>query len=232
MSHGTQVSDWGRIFFGNVPPVFLAEVLFRAIVMYLALLLTLRLLGKRMNGQLSITELAVMISLGAIVSVPMESPKQGLLPGAVLLLLILLFQRGLGYLSFKSGKVSRIVYGGVSTLVKDGVLQRNALKREGITKDQLFAQLRYHKITQLGEVARVYLEENGMFSVFRAKPPQPGLSTLPELDDTDIAAQKHKDGVMVCCFCGATAEQPDAKAEECQVCHHREWTQAIIGDQA
>ena len=229
MSHGTQVSDWSRVFFGNVPPIFLAEVLFRAVVMYLALLLTLRVLGKRMNGQLSITDLAVMISLGAIVSVPMESPKQGLLPGAVLLLLILVFQRGLGYLSFKSGKISRFVYGGVSTLVKDGVLQRDTMKREGITKDQLFAQLRYHKITQLGEVARVYLEENGMFSVFRAEPPRPGLSALPELDDTEIGAQRHKDGLLVCSFCGTTAKEPASREDECRNCHERAWTPAIIG---
>src|ERR1700709_1258284 len=135
-------ADWQRIFFGTAPPIFLAEVLGRSVVMYFALLLTLRLLGKRMNAQLSITELAVMISLGAIVSLPMQSPDQGLLPGGVLLLLIFIFRRSLGYFSFRSARFDRLVYGSMSTLVKDGVIQTHIMKKEGITKDQLFAQLR------------------------------------------------------------------------------------------
>ncbi|HET9148310.1 MAG TPA: YetF domain-containing protein [Acetobacteraceae bacterium] len=222
-----QNSPWKQIFFGNAPPLFLVEVIFRAVVMYAALLLTLRLLGKRMNGQLSVTELAVMISLGAIVSVPMELPKQGLLPGLFLLFLILLFQRTLGYLSFRSRRVGRVVYGKVSTLVEAGVLQRPAMERDGITKDQLFAHLRYHRISQLGELDRVYLEANGMFSVFRSSVPRPGLSTLPEKDDADIAAQEHKKGMLVCCFCGTPMKERPTGMGECPNCRRSEWTQAI-----
>lgn len=222
-----QTSPWKQIFFGNAPPLFLVEVIFRAVVMYAALLLTLRLLGKRMNGQLSVTELAVMISLGAIVSVPMEVPSQGLLPGLLLLFLILVFQRALGYLSFRSRRFGRVVYGKVSTLLEAGVLQTHAMEREGITKDQLFAHLRYHRIGQLGELDRVYLEENGMFSVFRSSAPRPGLSTLPEKDDADISAQKQETGMLVCCFCGTPAKEGPAGMGECPNCHHREWTQAI-----
>src|SRR3954465_1034587 len=144
--------NWRRIVFGDAPPQFLAEVFFRSVLMYVVLLLTLRLLGKRMNAQLSILELAVMISLGAIVSLPMQSPERGVLNGAILLLLILVFQRGLGLLSFKSSKVERIVTGGMSTLVKDGILQADTMRKEGITKDQLFAQLRHKGINQLGEL--------------------------------------------------------------------------------
>src|SRR5947209_9600499 len=93
--------NWRRIVFGDAPPQFLAEIFFRSILMYIVLLLTLRLLGKRMNAQLSIMELTVMISLGAIVSLPMQSPVRGVLNGAILLLLILLFLCGLRFLSCK-----------------------------------------------------------------------------------------------------------------------------------
>src|ERR1700709_1474640 len=173
-----QFIDWNRIVFGDAPPEFLVEVFFRTILMYLVLLLTLRILGKRMNAQLSIIEFAVMISLGAIVSLPMQSPERGVLDGAVLLLLILAFQRLLGLLSFKSRRIGDLVNGRMSTLVKDGILQTEIMKQEGITKDQLFARLRHKKINQLGELDRVYLEAHGVFSIFPARSPKPGLFTL------------------------------------------------------
>jgi uncharacterized membrane protein YcaP (DUF421 family) len=220
--------DWKRIVFGDAPPQFLIEVFFRSILMYVVLLLTLRLLGKRMNAQLSIMEFAVMISLGAIVSLPMQSPERGVLNGAVLLIFILAFQRGLAFLSFKSRQVERIVNGNTSTLVKDGILQAEIMRKEGITKDQLFAQLRHKDVNQLGELDRVYLEAHGVFSVFHARSPKPGLSTLPEKDDAYLGAQPREAGMRACCYCGATEKKKSMEANECPNCHHRRWTQAII----
>jgi uncharacterized membrane protein YcaP (DUF421 family) len=65
-----RLTDWKRILFGTAPASFLLEVLARTAVMYVALLVVLRLLGKRMSGQITILEMAILISLGAIVSVP------------------------------------------------------------------------------------------------------------------------------------------------------------------
>jgi predicted membrane chloride channel (bestrophin family) len=45
-----------RILFGEAPLEFSAEVLLRTVFIYVLLLIALRLLGKRMNGQLTLTE--------------------------------------------------------------------------------------------------------------------------------------------------------------------------------
>jgi hypothetical protein len=50
------------------------------------LLYILRWLGKRMSGQLTIMELSVMLTLGAIVSASMQIPDHGILEGVLLLL--------------------------------------------------------------------------------------------------------------------------------------------------
>jgi len=75
--------DWLRILIGTAPAEFLLEVLISTIIIYLFVLLTLRLMGKRMGGQLTISELVVMLRLGAIVSVPMQIPDKGLLQGII-----------------------------------------------------------------------------------------------------------------------------------------------------
>src|SRR6195952_1096874 len=87
-----RLSDWQRILLGDAPPSFLLEVFGRAVVLYVLLLLALRVLGKRMNGQLTITEMTVMIALGAIMGGAMQMPDRGLLHGAAALLLAIIFQ--------------------------------------------------------------------------------------------------------------------------------------------
>jgi uncharacterized membrane protein YcaP (DUF421 family) len=55
------------------------EVVLRTLIIYLALLLTMGLLGKRMNAQLNVAELSLMIMLGGVGSVAMQLPDRGLL---------------------------------------------------------------------------------------------------------------------------------------------------------
>lgn len=93
--------DFYRILFGETPEIFLLEVLLRTLFMYVALLVVVRLMGKRMGGQLTISELAVMVTLGAIVSPGMQMPQTGLLLCLVILLCALIFQRGTNWLEFR-----------------------------------------------------------------------------------------------------------------------------------
>jgi len=69
--------DIKRILLGQAPVEFMLEVLIRTVITYIALLFLLKLLGKRMDGQVTIIEMSVMITLGAIVSVAMQLPDRG-----------------------------------------------------------------------------------------------------------------------------------------------------------
>src|SRR6195952_5887933 len=82
-----------RLLIGDGPWAFLAEVVPRAIVMYLLLLVSMRLMGKRVAAQLSITELAVILMLGAAIGVPIQVSSQGVLPAVVVLLTVVFMQR-------------------------------------------------------------------------------------------------------------------------------------------
>ncbi len=176
------LGDWKRILLGNAPWEFMLEVFFRTVIIYLALIVIMRLLGKRMNAQLTISELAVMITLGGIVSVPMQIPDRGILVSFIILLCALFFQRGLNWLAFKYRKVEVATQGDLQTMVKEGCLDLEEMTKARISKEQLFANLRSQNIKHLGQVKRVYLEGCGMFTVFRQSDTRPGLSILPEKD--------------------------------------------------
>ena len=113
---------WQRILIGQAPFGFALEVLLRTAVVYLVLVAAVRVLGKRMSGQVTNLELGVMLTLGAIVSVPMQSAETGIVPGLVLLCWVVLMQRSSSSLEASSLSAARILIGKDSLLVRDGVL--------------------------------------------------------------------------------------------------------------
>lgn len=220
--------DWYRILFGETPTVFLVEILLRTLTMYVILLVIVRFMGKRMGGQLTISELAVMITLGAIVSPGMQMPQTGILLCSLILLCALLFQRGINLLEYKSERFEQFSQGKLSILVKNGVMQMDELKQTKISRQQLFAALRNKKLFNLGDVDRVYLEACGLFSIYAGNEPKPGLLLFPP-DDQSIAGfqQTTLEDTIVCANCGMVPDDQD-RARPCPECGARQWGSASI----
>jgi uncharacterized membrane protein YcaP (DUF421 family) len=220
--------DWHRILYGSVPETFLLEVFIRTIFMYLVLLVILRLMGKRMGGQLTISELAVMLTLGAIICVPMQLPDKGLLEGVTVLICALAFQRGLTLIGFYNSKAEKIIQGTESILVKDGVMQIKEIEKSNISRQQLFAVLRSQNIYNLGEIERIYLEACGLFSVYKFETAQPGLSIFPANDQIIGWVTSIKDDVIICHACGKKAKDPQEEQSKCNNCKSEKWGPAIL----
>src|SRR3954464_11337511 len=151
------IADWKRILLGQTPPIFLLEVFIRTIIIYIFLLLVLRWLGKRMSGQLTILEMAVMLTLGAIVSVAMQTPDRGITLSMFVLLCTLLFQRGLSRWGLKNARIEELSQGKISTLLKDGVFELDEMRTCRISRHQLLAELRGKGVLNMAEVSRGHL---------------------------------------------------------------------------
>src|SRR5215217_3848681 len=221
-------ADWHRILLGPAPVEFLLEVLIRTTIIYLVLLVILRFLGKRMGGQLTISELAVMLTLGAIISVPMQIPDRGILQGILVLICALVFQRGINYLAVKNEKIERLLQGRESQIVKDRMMIYDELKAMKISREQMMAVLRNQKIYNLGEVRRVYIEACGLFSVFKYEEPKPGLSLLPPEDEAAGTELTIINQVLVCAQCGNPLQTKTEGAGECKNCGTNKWIAAVI----
>lgn len=221
-----KLEDWQRILFGNTSPEFLIEVFIRTLVIYLALLLTVKWLGKRMSGQLTIIEMTVMITLGAIVSVPMQMPDRGILQGILILVTALLLHMGLTRAGFSSIKAEELIQGKSSVLVKNGVLQLAEMEKVRMSKQQLFSELRSKNIYHLGKVRRVYLEPAGSFSILLATDAHQGLPLYPPTDQDIFKGMKTDYKQMfVCINCGMTSDKDNV--ETCEGCDQHEFIKAI-----
>ncbi|WP_437655893.1 DUF421 domain-containing protein [Sorangium sp. So ce1182] len=218
--------DVKRILLGQTPAAFLLEVLVRTAVVYLALLVVVRLLGKRMSGQITILEMGVMLSLGAIVSVPFLTPDRGIVIGVLLLVAILALQHGVSWWGTRSPKVELLSQGRATPLVRDGVILLDELERAAISREQLFATLRGKQVEHLGQVKRLYLEACGLFSVLRAQEPRPGLAVVCP---SDLALFEHDRSQSVCSTCGNPGDRAAPKGAPCARCGHREWLAPVSG---
>jgi uncharacterized membrane protein YcaP (DUF421 family) len=219
------LGDLERTLFGEAPPIFLLEVFVRTLVVYIFLLYILRWLGKRMSGQLTIMELSVMLTLGAIVSASMQMPDHGVLEAFLLLLCALGFQRGISYLGVLSSKFEELTQSKAGMLIRDGVLQVDILKEFRISRHQIFTQLRNQKIYNLGKADRMYLEASGMYSVFQGDSNKPGLSVLPPNNSSISSILQEVPELVACRSCGFV--QPSDQLSACNKCGREEWTPAI-----
>jgi uncharacterized membrane protein YcaP (DUF421 family) len=218
------LTDYQRILLGKAPLPFLGEVLVRTAVVYVFMTFVLRWMGKRMGGQISNLELAVMVALGAIVSLPMQALDGGLAPSGALLMCLLGLQRALSAAGARSKRVEETVQGKPSILLRDGVLELGALKSARISRWQLFSMLRTKKVRHLGQLKRVYLESGGVFSVLHAAAPQPGLPILPPSDPELSRDAQSAQGVRACAACGAVSA---VSVPACPRCKANRWTYAM-----
>ncbi|TDS06787.1 DUF421 domain-containing protein [Sphingobacterium paludis] len=216
--------DTARLLFGEVPPSFFLEVIVRVAFIYLIIVFSVRLIGRRMNSMLSKVELAAMVSLAGAVGVPLQAPDRGLLPVIIIALVIVFFERISSWLSTESPLVEKVTTGDITTLIQDGVVNLQGLKKVNISRQRLFAELRSEGICHLGSVQRCYIEANGTFSLKLRDEALPGLSILPEWDKELAEELKSEDDSEVCSMCGVARNA----SKSCDGCGANSWLPTII----
>jgi uncharacterized membrane protein YcaP (DUF421 family) len=174
--------DIKRIVLGEAPLTFLVEICFRTALIFTCLLVVMKLLGKRASAQMTITEMTVIITLGAIIAPVMQMPDKGLLQAIIILFTILILQKLLNIISLKRSSFEHILQGTEELLVKDGEILQEAMDRSRISKNQLFEELRKKGVHHLGQVKRVYVEACGLFSVYKESDTDEGPSVMPDKD--------------------------------------------------
>lgn len=136
----------------------------RAIILYLALILVVRLMGKRQLGQMAPTEFVVTMLIADLASVPMQDEGIPLLSGLIPILVVLAIELLLSLLVYHSIPFRRFFCGKPVILMRDGRLEQDALRRTRVNPDELTELLRLRGITDLTSVQYAILETNGSLS--------------------------------------------------------------------
>jgi len=160
------VFHWERLLVGLSPKLYLLEIAFKSVVVFLILLLVLRLLGKRSQQNISPMQHMLMIALGSAAGDALLYPHVPLAYAALILLGITALTIGLEWLGERSRGVRDYVESRPRVLVRDGVVDWEALARERTTRRELYAELRLKGARGLEQVDAAILEVTGEVSVF------------------------------------------------------------------
>jgi uncharacterized membrane protein YcaP (DUF421 family) len=144
------------------------DIVIRTTIVYLAILIGLRLAGKREIGQLTVFDLVVLLLLANAVQNAMVGPDTSLTGGLLAAAILLVLNTVLARLRLRWPRFRRLVEGSPTLLVLHGEAIPQHLRREGIDEETLSEALREHGISNLSEVEMAVLEIDGSISVISA----------------------------------------------------------------
>ena len=150
---------------------------FRAIVLYIIVLIVMRLMGKREIGQLQPFELAISIMIADLATLPMAETGIPISNGIIPILGLLVMHLVISLLNMKSTKAREIICGKPSILIFRGKIDQKALKKERFTINELEERLRDNNIFNIGDVEYAVLETSGQVTVIPKPNKRP---TIPE----------------------------------------------------
>lgn len=221
------LTNFEDILLGDIDWNFIPEIALRTLIMYLIVLFSLRILGKRGVKQLSVFELVVIISLGSAAGDPMFYKEVGILSAITVFIVIIIAYKITSYIVNKSKKAERILEGKATYLIEDGMFAIENFKKETLAQDEFFSELRFQGVSHLGQVELAIIETSGSVSLFYYADEyvKNGLPILPHLFCEKHIIIKEK-GYYSCGFCGYTDELVSSSSTICKKCKKAEWVKS------
>jgi uncharacterized membrane protein YcaP (DUF421 family) len=219
--------NWKELMLGGEDWSFLPETVLRTLIMFIVILTSLRLLGKRGVKQLSVFELVVIIGLGSAAGDPMFYKDVGILPALIVFTMVVGLYSLVTYMIGKNKKFEKLVEGKPVCLIKKGEFSIENFKKESLGEDEFFAELRLQSVSQLGQIELAIEESSGNISIFYYPEEEVkyGLPIMP--DSLENSVQKINDTDRYSCiFCGYTETLKPAEKHTCPNCNKEEWVKA------
>ncbi|HET9482918.1 MAG TPA: YetF domain-containing protein [Xanthomonadales bacterium] len=147
------------------PGVPFAELLLRAAVVYFALLLLVRLSGKRTVGQFTPFDLVVVMLISEAVTGALSAEDTSITGGLVVAATLIALNYGMGFLTARSKTADRLVEGSPVLVARDGAIYKEALRRQNISEADFRESMRKHGIPREEQIRFAFLETNGEITI-------------------------------------------------------------------
>lgn len=149
------------------------SIVLRTVIVYGALLVAIRLAGKREMGQMTPFDFVVILLVANAVQNAMVGPDTSLTGGLIAAGVLIGGNYVVSRVRERLPWLRRSVEGSPTLLVHDGVLIEPHLRREGIDRGDLMMAIREHGLQDVSAVQAAVLETDGTISVVpRGEPPQ------------------------------------------------------------
>jgi len=151
-------------------PLPILEKLARPVIVYLVLVGLLRVFGKRELAQLNPFDLVVLLSLSNTVQNAIIGDDNSVTGGVIGAFSLLAINWLVVRLLFRSPRLTRLLEGRSTLLVREGKVDTKALARESLTREELLAVIHKQGFAGVHQVRKCELEPNGTFYVEAFEP--------------------------------------------------------------
>lgn len=157
------------------------NLVFRAVVVYLSVLILLRLSGKRQLAQMSPTEFVAVLLISNAVQNAMNGGDNSLAGGIVLATALIVMSTLISFLTYKSEAFTVLFEGTPTLLIHKGKVVRKNMAWERLRESELKALLRRQGVHEIHEVETAVLESDGTFSITKKNDaPAPYVDNAPD----------------------------------------------------
>lgn len=143
----------------------------RTILLYLLIVFSLRLMGKKQLGELQPSELVTTIMVSNIATLALEDASVPMLMGVVPILMIVCLDVIMSGITLKSLTIRKIISGSVRVIISDGVIDQKELKNLRYTIDDVTEAMREQGIFDISQIQYAIVETNGKINFLQKENP-------------------------------------------------------------
>lgn len=143
------------------------DIVLRASAIFILLYVLLRLYGKRQLGQMTPFEFVALVVVGDFIQQAITHNDFSITAGMLAVATFGFWSLVLGWLSYRSDTMRRLLEGQPRILIQDGKLLDKILERDKITEAELLSEMRLAGIARIDEVQWGILEPSGKISFLK-----------------------------------------------------------------
>lgn len=149
------------------------NIMLRGLIVYITVIVSVRLMGKRQIGELQPSELVTTFLLSEVASMPLQNKDISLFTCIVLIFMIVSLEIIFSVIAVKSDVFRKLMQGSSALVIKDGKLLQNKIRQLRYSIDDLLESLRLKDVFDISQVKYAYVETNGSLSVVLKEGYQP-----------------------------------------------------------
>lgn len=142
-------------------------VFIRAVILYMLIIFSMRLMGKHQIGELQPSELAVTILISNIATLPVEDMTMPLFTGIIPIITLACLDVIMSWLGIRSKRLRNLTCGKPVIIISNGIIDRKKMEEIRFTSDDLMEALHSRDIFDISEVQFAVVETTGAVSVYQ-----------------------------------------------------------------
>ena len=140
-------------------------LLWKTFLLYLVVVISMRLMGKRQIGQLQPFEFAVAVMISELAALPLTGDDRKVHHALIPIAVLVACQLFISFISIRGVRIRGYICGNPAILIRNGRMLEKNMRKEMCTINELLEQLRFHSIQNISDVEYAVMETNGQLSV-------------------------------------------------------------------